>query len=355
MSSGRENPSEISKLESLESDLARGLDQINEDVKEFEHDEEKSSDYIDELGSLSSSQVEKLEQGFEAETFKGRKIIKELEKTLGMEEESVKALAQVLHRMENNSEEVEEKENEIDVMLENLKKKADKGEIDEELAAHCLAEIMDVKDEVKETAELEEKTADVSERLEQDLDKSHMELLEMKRDEKELEDELKAGENWAVQNDFEEMQRFVEKEGAPDLVSEIKELKNEIRHQQNGEDEFLQTMTELAEQEKLTERQIDHLITQQQEWSTVMKQVLKDGGSGFKKIGDALYGFTPAGMLMGAGKGAAQELDKDQVMNAVRKISGKIRGNAQDIETEIETSVQETKTARERLQEAKAS
>ena len=354
MSPGTENSSEISRLDSLESDLAKGLEQLETDIEDLEGKEKTSSEYVENLDSLSREQVEKLEHGFEAETFKGRKIIKELEKTLGIEEESVKALATVLHQVEENSGEVDEKEKEIDEMLENLKAKADEGKIDEELMTHCLAEIMDVRDEISETAGLEEEVSEVSSRLQQDLGKSHIELLETKRSEKELEDEMKAGENWAAENDVEEMQRFVEKEGAPDLVTEIQELKDEIKRQQTEEDEFLEKMTELAEQEKLTERQIDHLITQQQEWSTVMKQVLKDSGSGFKKIGDALFGFTPAGMLMGAGKGAAQEIEKEQVINAVKKISNRVTGDAQGVETELERSVQETKTARERLEQAKA-
>lgn len=354
MSTGsKDKDPKISKLESIESNLAKGLDQVQGDIGSLEDEEKNSSKFVNNLNSLSREQVEELENGLETETFRGRKILKKLEKSLGMEEESVKTLAQVLHRIDDNNKDIEDKEQEIDTMLENLHEKAENGKVDEELAGKCLAEIMAVKDEIKETSDLEEETSDISERLEEDFSESHQELVEMKRDEIELEKEMENTENWAKNNDIDEMKRFVDQEGSPNLVNEIQELKNEIREQQRDEDEFVKNMAKLAEEGKLTERQIDHLITQQQEWSTVAKQFVKDGGSGFKKIGDTLFGFTPMGVAMGATKGAIQEVDKDQVMNAVENVSRKVRGTAKEAESEVETSVQETQTAKERLEDAK--
>ena len=353
--SSKVNSQTLSKLDSLESKLAKGLDQVQGDIDEFEHEEDTSSSYVDNLDSLSRDQIEDLEHGFDVETGEGNEILDELKQSLSMEKESIKALTQVLHRIDENNEDIEDKETDIDAMLKKLQQEAENGNVDEELAGKCLAEIMAVKDEIKETADLEYETSDTSERLEEDLSKSHQELVEMKRDERELEKQMEDTESWAESRDVEEMQRFVDQKGSPDLVNEIEELKKEIQQQQSEEEEFVQNLAQLAEEGHLTERQIDHLITQQQEWSTVAKQALKDGTGGFKKIGDALFGFTPMGVAMGATKGAAQELDKDQVMSTVRKASRKVRRTAEEAESEVETSVQETQTTEERLKEAKGS
>lgn len=356
MSQSSEEPtSKISELDSLESRLAKGLDQVQGDIGDFENDEQRSSEYVNNLNSLSRDQVKELEHGLEVETSEGQKILDELKNSLDMEEESVKALAQVLHRIDGKNREIEEKEQEIDEMLEKLRQEADNGNVDQELAGRCLAEIMAVKDELKETADLEKETADISERLEQDLDESHQELVEMKRDEVELQNEMEDTESWAVNHDFDEMQRFVDQEGSPDLVSEIQELKNEIRQQKSEENQFMDNLVELAEEEHVTEEHIDHLITQQQGWSTVAKIGVKNTSVGLKKFGDALFGFTPKAIAMGAGAGAAQRVDKDQVMDAVGKVSGKVRGTAEEAESEVKESVEETQTAKERLEEAKGS
>lgn len=352
-SNGKE--SSISKLESMESKLSEGLDQIKGDISSFESDEQQSSEYVNNLNSLSKDQVEELEHGLEVETFEGRKILKKLENSLGMEGESVKTLAQVVHRIDENNKDIESKEQDIDGMLKKLEQEADNGNVDEELAGKCLGEIISVKEEIKETADLEEETSEVSERLEEDLNESHQELDEMKADERELESEMDHAEEWAANHNVDEMQRFVDQEGAPDLVSEIQELKNEIRQQQSEETEFVQNLTQLAEEDHITEEHIDHLISQQQGWNTIAKIGVKNTSLGLKKFGDALFGFTPKGIAMGAAAGAAQEVDKDQVMNAVGKVSNKVRRTADEAESEVEASVEETQTAKDRLEKAKGS
>ena len=356
MSKSSENPERnISKLDSMESKLAEGLNQIEGEISGFEDEESNSSEYVKNLNSLSHDQVQELEHGLEVETFEGRKILKKLENSLGMEKESVKTMAQVLHKIDENNKDIESKEQDIDAMLKKLKKEADNGNVDEELAGKCLAEIMAVKDEVMETADLEEQTAEISERLETDLSESHQELLEMKRDEIELRDEMEESENWAAKHDVDEMQRFVNQEGAPDLVNEIQELKKEIREQKDEENKFMEHLVELAEEDHITEDHIDHLISQQQGWNTIAKIGVKNTSLGFKKFGDALFGFTPKAIMMGAGAGAVKEVDKDQLMGAVGKVSDKLRRKAEEAESEVEESVQETESAKERLEKAKGS
>lgn len=345
----------ISKLDSMESKLAEGLDQIETEISSFDNDEETSSNYVNNLNSLSKNQVEELEHGLEIETFEGRKILKKLEKSLGMEKESVKTLAQVVHRIDDKNKDIEDQEHEIDEMLKKLKREADNGNVDDELAGKCLAEIMAVKDEVKQTADLEEETSEISERLETDLTESHQELVEMKRDERELETEMKETKDWAASHDVEEVQRFVEKEGSPDLLTEIEELKNEIRQQQSEEAEFVDNLVNLAEQEHVTEQHIEHLISQQQGWRDVAKISLVNTTSGFNKLAQTLFGFTPKAVAMGAVAGAAQEVDENQLKDAVGKVSNKVRRTAEEAESEVEGSVQETESAKERLENAKGS
>jgi ribosomal protein L16/L10AE len=348
----------LARLERLESDLKNGLTQLNSDLSELEEQENSIREYEQHLDSLSPEQVRELEEDLEVGTEEGKRNLEELQELLGMEEDSVKALAQITHRLDRRTGEVGETEDEIDSMLENLRQQAERGEVDEELAARCVAEIIETREKLVENAELEKEAAEDADNFGQELGEAHKDLVEMKRDETELKSEMKDAGSWAEHHHVSEMQSFVQEEGAPDLQNEIRELQREIRRQTGNEDQFLKTMAKLAEEGQLTEQQIDHLITQQQEWSTVMKQVLKDGSVGVKKIGEALLGFTPKGVAMGLAKGGVSEglerIDTEQVLDTIGGIDEKVSSGAEEAEAEAESAINESENVKDRLEQAKA-
>ncbi|MFB6241579.1 MAG: hypothetical protein ABEJ36_02135 [Candidatus Nanosalina sp.] len=353
--SGREEKSEdlISRVQEIESDIKSGLNQLDSDIDELETAERKSREYEKNLDSLSQDQLKEMERDLEISTEKGQEDLEELQRILGMEKESVKTIAQVLHFLDEESGEIEGEENEIDSMLENLKEQAENGKVDEELAARCLAEIMEVREELKESAELEEEAGEAAQVLGAELSKSHKDLVETKREEINLREDIRKGEEWASQNDVTNLERFLEEEEAPNLKKELNELSQEINEEKEEEDEFLDVMQKLAEEGELTEDQIDKLIAEQQTWSAVMKQSITNGTLSAKKFADAIYGFTPAAIAAKAGSGAVEHVDKDDVMKYLGNLEEKIRDSEKDAEESAETAVQEAQSAEEQLREAK--
>jgi chromosome segregation ATPase len=340
----------VAKLENLERDLKKGLDQVEDDVADLENREEEIMRYEENLGSLSSKQVRKLEEDLELGTEKGQQNLEELKEVLGMEEDAVKALAQLVHHLDEDRKNVKEAEEEIDGMLEHLKKQAEKGNIDQELAARCVAEILETKEQIIENANEEEVVAEAAENLGVELSSSHRELVEMKKDEQNLEDEFRD----AGKGDKTHLRDFAE-QGASNLEGEMRELEHEFRKQAGEEDMFFQTMAKLADEGELTEQQIDHLITQQQEWSTVMQQVLKDSAGGFKKFGEALFSFTPQGIAFNAVKGGVKEgaehIDSGELIDTIKDT---VTSGSKEARAEVEQAMNETEEAKNSLEQAKA-
>lgn len=341
------------QLNSLESDLAKGLKQIDTDLNELEDKEKTSENYENNLNSLSRQQVEQMEENLDVETQEGEKTLEELQKLLGLEESSVKTLAQVVHHLDSEQEDIDESEKTLDDMLGKLQKEADQGNVDEDLAARCLAEILEIREEIQETAEIEEEASEAAERLGDELGRAHLEFVEMKRDEVNIRSEIRTAEEWAQKNDVGQLEKFLEKEEAPNLERELEELSNELNEEKEDEEEFLEVMQKLAEEGELAEHQIDKLIAEQQTWSAVIKHSLTHGTLSAKKFADAIYGFTPAAIAGKAGAGAAEKIDKKEVMNYLGKLEDKVRDTEKAVDQEAETAVQETETAREKLEKAK--
>lgn len=355
MSQESGNPEQLlAKLNSLESDLAAGLNQIDQDLNDLEKTERSSERYENNFNSLSKDQVKQFEKNIDVETEKGRKNLGELQDLLGLEESSVKTLAQIIHHLDSETGKIRESENELDQMLQNLKNQADRGNIDEELAARCLAEILEIRNDLTQTAELEEETAEAAERLGDELGKAHLSFVEMKRDELNIRDEINTAENWAEKNGVSQLERFLEEEEAPNLKRELEELSKEFNQEKEDEDEFFEVMQKLAEEGELAEQQIDKLIAEHQTWSAVIKHSLTHGTLSAKKFADAIYGFTPAAIAAKAGSGAAENIDKDTIMNYLGSLENKIKDTEETVGHETEQAVQETETAREKLKSAKS-
>lgn len=344
----------LEKLDSLELDLATGLNQIDQDLSDLEETEKNSERYENNFNSLSKDQIKKLEKNIDVETDKGEKDLEKLQNLLGIEENSVKTLAQIVHQLDSETEDIEENEKELDQMLENLKNQAENGNIDEELAARCLAEILEIREELSQTSEMEEETSEAAERLGDELGKAHISFMEMKRDELNIRDEISTAESWAKENDVSQLERFLEEEEAPNLKRELEELSQEFNEEKEDEEEFFEVMQKLAGEGQLAEHQIDKLIAEHQTWSAVIKHSLTHGTLSAKKFADAIYGFTPAAIAAKAGAGAAENIDKDTVMSYLGSLEEKISDTEEHVETEAEQTLQETESAKDKLENAKA-
>lgn len=348
----------LEKIDSLESDLVRGLSQIESDVRQLEEDEKATDKLEDNLDSLSWEQVKQIEENIDTETSEGEKTLQELQELLNLEEDSVKTLAQVLDALDSREDSISNSEKELDDMLHKLKEEANSGNLDEELTARCIAEIVEVREEIEKTAELEKEAADLSTRLGDKLGKAHLNFVEVKRDEVNIRKEIRNAEEWANKNDVSQLEKFLEEEEAPNLRKELDQLSGEINEEKEDEEEFMDVMQKLAEEGNLTEHQIDKLIAEHQTWSAVVKHSLTHGTLSAKKFADAIYGFTPMAIAAKAGaeagKASAENIEKENIMNFLGNLEQKIRDTEGAAEEEAEAAVEESETAQEKLEKAKS-